>query len=330
MEFTNFLVIYVYARWVEKQTVSTPEELLAMREDLYGWYVLENDINLADIEWIPVGTYVSHYEYLNPTWWLEAFHGEFDGAGHTISNLSLKTTEFFEDDNSTRKGIRNGVAAMFGAVGSNASIHDLTLDSPEIDFKSGIHYAYVAALAGMVEGGSFSDCHVKNLTYHASITDEANMQETATDGIYASLSGLICGIWDGVLENCSVDGSMEVELTSVKSHGGNVFVGAVMGDGYIPVMNCTGNVAIHCSYADQAEGDFVWNEAMDNGFSIMCGGNVGLAAALISSPSEGSILIENHSHTGNAAILCEGSYGMLLGDPAEAAVASEYTGTVQK
>ena len=66
----------LYARWVEKTEINTPEELLAMREDLSGWYVLGGDIDLSGIDWIPVGNYVSHYEYLNPTWWREAFRGE--------------------------------------------------------------------------------------------------------------------------------------------------------------------------------------------------------------------------------------------------------------
>lgn len=321
----------LYARWVEKTVVTTPEELLAMREDLSGWYELGNDVDLSDTEWIPVGTYVSHYEYLNPTWWREAFRGELDGAGHTISGLTLNTVSYYDDDASTRKGIRNGVAAMFAAVADGASIHDLTLDHPVIDVSSDIHYEYIAPLAGMIEGCDFVNCHVTNMDFKAVISDAANTDSIAnTNGIYASLSGMGCGMWIGSMDNCSVQGSMDITLTSEVAHSGSVFIGGVLGDGYNALMNCTSDVFITCRYADTVEAPFAFNEAMDNGFTIMCGGVAGLSAALISCPSSGSITINNSSEAGNAIVLCEGSYGMLLGDPSEALVASDFNGEIVK
>lgn len=321
----------LYARWVEKTVVTTPEELLAMREDLSGWYELGNDIDLSNTEWIPVGTYVSHYEYLNPTWWREAFRGELDGAGHTISGLTLNTVSYYDDDTSTRKGIRNGVASMFAAVADGASIHDLTLDRPVIDISSDIHYEYVAPLAGMIEGCDFVNCHVTNMDFKAVISDAANTDSVAnTTGIYASLSGMGCGMWVGSMDNCSVQGTMDITLTSEVAHSGSVFIGGVLGDGYTVLMNCTADVIITCRYADSVEESFSFNEAMDNGLTIMCGGVAGLSAALINCPASGNITIDNSSEAGNTIILCEGSYGMLLGDPGEALVASDYAGTIEK
>lgn len=320
----------LYARWVEKTVVNTAEELQAMREDLSGWYELGCDIDLSETKWVPVGTYVSHYEYLNPTWWAESFRGEFDGAGHTISGLRLDTVSFYEDHNDSRKEIRNGVAAMFGAVGEGAVIRNVTLDHPVIEIESDIHYAYVAPLAGMVEGGSFTDCHVTNMEYTAVISDAANEGETATDGLYVSASGLICGVWAGTVENCTVEGTMNVSLSSERSHTGNVFVGGVLGDGYIPLTNCSAQLDISCVYADHVAESFTMDEDMGNAMKIMCGGTTGLAAAVIMSPSSGSITIENHSEAGNALIMCEGSYGMILTDPESGCVASDFTGTIAK
>ena len=320
----------LYARWVEKTEINTPEELLAMREDLSGWYVLGSDIDLSGTEWIPVGTYVSHYEYLNPSWWLEAFRGEFDGAGHTISGLTLNTVSYYEDDISTRKGIRNGVAAMFGAAADGASIHDLALDAPVIDVTSDIHYAYVAPLAGMVEGCDFANCHVTGISFKAVISDAANNEhETATPGVYTSLAGLICGVWAGTVDNCSVEGTMDVSLESVIAHQGSAFVGGIMGDGYIPMTNCSSSVAITCSYQDSFGEDFAFAEDFSNGFNLMVGGTTGLAAAVIMCPSSGDITVTNLSEAGNLALLCEGGYGMILGGE-EAIVASDYTGTLVK
>ena len=321
--------ITLYARWVEKTEINTPEELLAMREDLSGWYVLGSDIDLSGTDWVPVGNYVSHYEYLNPTWWREAFRGELDGAGHTITGLTLNTVSFFDDDNSTRKGIRNGVAAMFAATADGASIHDLTLDAPVIDIQSDIHYAYIAPLAGMVEGCDFVNCHVTNMNFKAVITDAANAQEAGTNGIYTSLSGMACGMWIGSMDNCTCQGSMDITLTSTLAHSGSVFIGGILGDGYNTLMNCSSDLVISCVYQDVVAEPFEMAEDMSNGITIMCGGTAGLSAALINCPAFGSIHITNESEAGNAIVLCEGSYGTVLGGE-EAVVASDYTGEIIK
>ena len=48
----------LYAKWVSPKPVRTIEDLDAIREDLYGWYVLENDLDLSCIaNWIPIGEY---------------------------------------------------------------------------------------------------------------------------------------------------------------------------------------------------------------------------------------------------------------------------------
>ena len=58
-------------------------------------------------------------------------------------------------------------------------------------------------------------------------------------------------------------------------------------------------------------------------------GTAGLSAALINCPASGNIRIVNESEAGNAFVLCEGSYGTVLGGP-DAVVASDYTGTLEK
>lgn len=321
--------VTLYARWVEPVTITTAEELRAMCNDLGGWYVLGNDIDLTGVEWIPIGTYVSHYEYLNPSWWVESFRGCFDGAGHTISGLNLNTVSFYEDNLSNRKTIRNGVAAMFGAVGDGAEIKDLTLDQVTVDITSDIHYAYVAPLAGMVEGGTFTNLHVTNLDFKVTVSDANNSGATAVTGTYTSLSGMICGVWDGVLDNCSVQGTMDIVLTSDASHQGNAFVGGLLGDGYIPIMNCSSDVVIKCSYVDNVTDAFEAAEDGSNLYNLYCGGITGLAAAMINSPSEGNITIDNQSQAENVKLMCEGGYGMLL-DPTAIDEGSNYSGEVTK
>ena len=73
--------------------IATAEQLDRIRDDLTGHYILIGDIDLSGYEnWMPIGTFqprsdapedaeVSHPDY--------AFTGTFDGAGHTISNLTI-------------------------------------------------------------------------------------------------------------------------------------------------------------------------------------------------------------------------------------------------
>lgn len=322
--------VILYARWVKPTFITTPEELFAMREDLSGWYILDNDIDLTGVHWIPVGTYVSHYEYLYSTWWKEAFRGVLDGVGHTVSGLVLDTVSYYKDDESSRKGIRNGVSALFGAVADGGVVQNLNLDRVTIDMESNIHYAYIASLAGMVEDGVLMNCHVTNLSYKTAISDTDNINfSAATTGIYASLSGLFSGVWGGKVENCTVQGTMDIILTSNTAHQGTVFIGSVLGDGYIPLVHCSSDVVINCSYTDQVADIFKEDEEKNNYFSLYCGGNAGLAESLVYCPGKGSISIKDQSKTGNMLVLCQGSYGALVDDEARV-LESDYNGVVIK
>ena len=73
--------------------IATAEQLDRIRDDLTAHYTLIDDIDLSGYEnWMPIGTFqprsdapedaeVPHPDY--------AFTGTFDGAGHTISNLTI-------------------------------------------------------------------------------------------------------------------------------------------------------------------------------------------------------------------------------------------------
>ena len=76
--------------------ISTAEQLAAIKDNLSGNYVLTADIDLAGVEWTPIGAYApsgeSAEEQEIPA--VEtAFTGTFDGQGHTISNLVINQPE---------------------------------------------------------------------------------------------------------------------------------------------------------------------------------------------------------------------------------------------
>jgi hypothetical protein len=73
--------------------IATAEQLDRIREDLTAHYVLIDDIDLSGYEnWVPIGAFQSlsdapeDAEIPHPDY---AFRGTFDGAGHTISNLTV-------------------------------------------------------------------------------------------------------------------------------------------------------------------------------------------------------------------------------------------------
>ena len=73
--------------------IATAEQLDRVRDDLKAHYVLTDDIDLSGYEnWIPIGAFQSlsdapeDAEVPHPDF---AFTGTFDGAGHTISNLTV-------------------------------------------------------------------------------------------------------------------------------------------------------------------------------------------------------------------------------------------------
>lgn len=132
--------------------VRTASELDAMRNDLYGWYVLDADIDLSGMaNWIPVGEYEADYEFAPGEWWRHAFKGVLDGNGRTIKGLTI--TELVTDK-----------SGLFGTV-ANGEIRNLRMEGSRLTFTA--ERPYVAPLAGILkqdEGQvcSILDCPVIN------------------------------------------------------------------------------------------------------------------------------------------------------------------------
>ncbi len=98
------------------------------------------DIDLNDISWTPIGTEYPRY-----------FAGEFDGNGHTISNLTIYGTKY---------------SGLFGQVGRGAQgdnnlrkgayIHDFTIHNATLTSLSGT--------SGVVVGNAYHDNVFENIT----------------------------------------------------------------------------------------------------------------------------------------------------------------------
>ena len=102
--------------------ISSVEELIAVSENLSGHYVLTADIDLAGMEWTPIGSFApsgeSEEEQEIPSADY-AFTGTFDGQGHTISNLVINQPEGW-------------ALGLFGCI-ANAEVGHFTLENASVD-----------------------------------------------------------------------------------------------------------------------------------------------------------------------------------------------------
>ena len=158
--------------------IATAEQLDLIRDDLTGHYILISDIDLSGYEnWMPIGTFqprsdapedaeVPHPDY--------AFTGTFDGAGHTISNLTISCE--------TPMG-----AGLFGCASGTesnaASIGHFTLKDVNV---SGFY------LVGGAVGLQFMNCPVSDIHL------EGDNKLTGMQGI-----GGIVGTGFDLISDCS-------------------------------------------------------------------------------------------------------------------------------
>lgn len=136
-------------------------------------FVLAGDIDLDGTEWTPLCSG-------------QPFSGELNGAGYAIFNLP---------------------DALFSAIGSEGSVHDLSLTG-DVTLSAGSAYA-----------GSVADCSagiVQAVESTVSITAEADANQDACVG------GLV-GYNTGMVRDCSYDGTM----TDLRLNGTNI--GAIIG-----------------------------------------------------------------------------------------------------
>ncbi|HHU56179.1 MAG TPA: InlB B-repeat-containing protein [Acholeplasmataceae bacterium] len=105
--------------------ISTVEDLVNVKNDLGATYKLVNDINIADIKWVPIG------DVNNP------FVGKFDGQGYTINGMTITTPYDY-----------------VGLFGYNCGeIKNVKLDNVNINFVGNIEQViYGGALVGYNKG----------------------------------------------------------------------------------------------------------------------------------------------------------------------------------
>jgi hypothetical protein len=186
--------------------ITNREQLAAIANDLDGTYVLEADIDLAGIDWTPIGDTDT------------PFAGTFDGQGHILSNLVVNTAG---DD----------YAGLFGSL--IGTVQGVTLVNPVVSGG-----AYVGALAGEIgEDAHVSRCGVVGASVTASgecsgafagqICGGADVSESFAAGTVSS-AGNSAGGFAGYVEEAFISDCYAVADVSGKRYAGS-FAGKIVG-----------------------------------------------------------------------------------------------------
>lgn len=305
----------LYARWVEVKQISNEEELRAMASDLYGAYELVADIELTEA-WTPVGCYFQNYEYFATAWWTFAFRGTLLGNGHTISGLQIngaaKDSEAYRTDAAAvvwhNDGMTcDGTAAMFGAT-AGATVQDVTFVNPVInvsgDYAFNGEYCYVATVSAFDMESTLSNVNIENVSIHVDTTEESAQYR---DSLYASVGGLVAGGWNDTATNCTISGEIEVNTENVKSHGGYVFLGGLIGECYATMNGCNvSDLSITLNSADNSEA------AEDSSLQVSVGGIGGSNTSSTGNTVDAKIAVNVSKPVGVSSVNVGGYTGSQL------------------
>lgn len=179
--------------------IYTVDDLKAVSFDRSGTYVLMNDIDLQNTEWVPIGT---------PSF---PFTGKLNGNGHSIYGLKVSGSSDYR--------------GLFGKI-ENAEITRLSVHGT----VSG--HEYVGGIAGLADNSSLSYC-----INYASVTGtdqvggvigrcyKTKMDYCMNSG-NVSASGRACG---GITADIYPSGSVTNSLNLTTVSGGNDLTGGITG-----------------------------------------------------------------------------------------------------
>ncbi|MBR4457469.1 MAG: hypothetical protein IKS31_00725 [Clostridia bacterium] len=186
--------------------ISTAEELAAINSNLSGSYVLTADIDLAGIEWTPIGAFIpgGGEEGEEPDM-AAAFTGTFDGRGHTIRNLTVDQPEAW-------------AMGLFGCI-ANAQIGNFTLENAAVD---GMMMA--ADVVGYTYCSTASDVKLVN----GRVT--AHYAEMGAEGMFGGIAGAGMG---SLITGC--EAQADIVIPDGTANAGIIGGGLEM----TSVVNCT-------------------------------------------------------------------------------------------
>jgi hypothetical protein len=213
--------------------IETAQQLSNVRLALDQNYILNNDIDLSEIEWAPIGS-VSILTVgpqaisisIN-----EGFSGTFDGNDYTISNL-------YSRNESTSLPVALFVAVYGADENNKAVIKDLTL--ADVDIDSAFSVAGVAYYA--------VDVHFQNITVSGTIRGRG----------VAGIANIVQGthsIFENVTNNADlISDSIGSETVDYSFIGGIIGQTSLPVDGVVEINNATNNGDFTHLYVESGSG----------------------------------------------------------------------------
>ena len=207
--------------------------------------VLENDIDMSGIEWVPVGTGMD-----------SGYAGDFDGGGKTIAGLTVKS---------------GGNAGFFGAVAARGKVHDLSFSEAQVTGTGDNSSAGVIAGASL---GVIEDCNVVSSEvsgqYAGAVTGNNSVQVNRCDAVGVSVTGTfsaggIAGLSYGKIEYCTLSGESRIVASGGSSRAGGI-VGSTSEEGGVKTSGRVLKCAVEGAFVS---GVWAGGVAGENGFGII-------------------------------------------------------------
>ena len=179
---------------------------------------LTENINLTDMDWTPIGIDYNHQ-----------YTGTFDGGDHTITGLTVTTSDQY--------------AGLFGYL--SGTVKDVTLKDVKIESDNGVGYA--GGVAGWSFGGKIENCSVSG--------------SVSGSGMNGNAGGVVGSQYKGSITGCSSSATVNAGSTA----GG--VAGATNNGATLTACYATGSVSVENNATNAAyAGGVVGN---NGGFSTL-------------------------------------------------------------
>lgn len=218
--------------------ITDAADLRAIAEDPHGYYVLDNDIDLASVDWQPI-----------------RFFGTLDGRGHSIRNLTVTAFDPQTAQTVDGNGYKYDTRLMgFFSVCENAAVRNISFPDAKIRGESDEH-AYVAIVAAVSTHSTFEN---------VSVSGSAALY---SGGKMVGVGGLI-GFGTGMIRDSHADVTLVFVDTNPKKQCEQFLGGAVANgfmdcvnvsvsiDGYASVtgyVHCGGLIGMHRQYEKRTD-----------------------------------------------------------------------------
>ena len=231
--------------------IHTPEGLAAWAsaaDVLAADVVIEKDIDMTGMSWIPVGRTMNDGE---------GYSGDFYGNGKCISNLEVDCD--------------SGNVGFFGALSAGARVHDLKFTGARVSSGGDSSYAGVVAGSSL---GAIENCDVSASEvsghYAGALTGNNSVQVYGCDAAEVRVSASYCaggisGVSYGKIEYCTLSGSSEIIAS-----GGNSCAGGIVGETSEEGGVTTSGRVLKCAVEGAAiSGTWAGGIAGENSFGIV-------------------------------------------------------------